>query len=692
MNQISLLALHVTDRLLYREEHRKRASKLDFPCAFFSTSDPSRSQSTKPPSRSTSKSKYQDMVMPTKTFDGEEESDIAEPVKAPKSAAKTPRKPRSTSSSSTRKSSAKTPKSKSRSTSRSGLKDVAEDDEEEDAEPEPPATVKKKARSRSKSVIRSDALTEDDEEVEVQPPPTVKKKPRSRSKSVAKEVVEVGNETDGQTEPPATVKKKSRTQLKSIPKSEVEAEVAITQEETRKPSRSKSRKPIQQTEDEEEEEAPRKPPRAKSKMAVASESEEPARKPSRSKAKPSIAPILPDEDAPRKTSRTKPNSKAPDPEREQISEVAAKASRPPSRHEEAPKPPTKAKHQRTASKSTAKAPIAVSEAESVEQDEPITAVQPKKKASSKSQPPPPVEATDLFNEDVVMDNHELAPSPPLSSKSASTTELPPLFVPKRKTPSAAPNKPSSQSTGKEKPASKSKPTPQAPKPMKVVEISSDEESDAPKSEKENKPKDGLHRGKENPHVPPKTHTLLQPSIPQLQFSTPPRPISAQGKLRKKPIIVETVQPPEAAHSPSLLTIPENNGDVSMGDVGSDVDQRVDDAPAPSTPLRPMIQLTPPNGIVPNATQPNPQRSPTPPNSSHNILVAAPTAPPFMPPLSRLPFTPLHSLSDAELDMTVEEWIRYQMDVEFDKFRRDGERELQQFKKKAEDVRKIIEGL
>jgi len=62
-------------------------------------------------------------------------------------------------------------------------------------------------------------------------------------------------------------------------------------------------------------------------------------------------------------------------------------------------------------------------------------------------------------------------------------------------------------------------------------------------------------------------------------------------------------------------------------------------------------------------------------------------PPVIPALSKLPFTSLQSLSEAELDMTVEEWIRYQMDVEYDKFRRDGDRELQRFRNQAEEVRK-----
>jgi len=41
---------------------------------------------------------------------------------------------------------------------------------------------------------------------------------------------------------------------------------------------------------------------------------------------------------------------------------------------------------------------------------------------------------------------------------------------------------------------------------------------------------------------------------------------------------------------------------------------------------------------------------------------------------------------------VEEWIRYQVEVEFDKLRREGERELLRFKVRVEEVRKVIERL
>ncbi|KAK0489344.1 hypothetical protein IW261DRAFT_1326654 [Armillaria novae-zelandiae] len=65
---------------------------------------------------------------------------------------------------------------------------------------------------------------------------------------------------------------------------------------------------------------------------------------------------------------------------------------------------------------------------------------------------------------------------------------------------------------------------------------------------------------------------------------------------------------------------------------------------------------------------------------------------FLPPLALESFVPLENLTEAELSMTVEEWIRYQMGVEYEKFKQDGERELAAFERKAEEVRKAIEAL
>ena len=98
----------------------------------------------------------------------------------------------------------------------------------------------------------------------------------------------------------------------------------------------------------------------------------------------------------------------------------------------------------------------------------------------------------------------------------------------------------------------------------------------------------------------------------------------------------------------------------------------------------------------DTTPSTPQRS-LPQTPPKKVIISSPKAVPsttveLIPALSKLPSIPLHTLTEAELDMTVEEWIRYQMDVEYDKFRRDGERELQRFRNQAEEVRKAIEGL
>ena len=96
----------------------------------------------------------------------------------------------------------------------------------------------------------------------------------------------------------------------------------------------------------------------------------------------------------------------------------------------------------------------------------------------------------------------------------------------------------------------------------------------------------------------------------------------------------------------------------------------------------MPQLTqdePPTGNTVKTPSPPPTKATTP-------------EPQIMPALSRIPYLPLQAVTDAELDMTVEEWIRYQMEIEYDKLKRDGERELARFKARAEEARMIIESL
>jgi hypothetical protein len=161
----------------------------------------------------------------------------------------------------------------------------------------------------------------------------------------------------------------------------------------------------------------------------------------------------------------------------------------------------------------------------------------------------------------------------------------------------------------------------------------------------------------NNHVYPAPSTL-QHSLPQ----TPPKTLlPALSKLVVQPHnplpSVPAVSPIQAIDVVAPEPEPETNSHVYT---------------APSTLQRSLPQ-TPPKVIFP--------------------LKAAPsTTVELIPALSKLPSIPLHTLTEAELDMTVEDWIRYQMDVEYDKFRRDGERELQRFRNQAEEVRKTIEGL
>ncbi|KAJ7065276.1 hypothetical protein C8F01DRAFT_982666 [Mycena amicta] len=62
---------------------------------------------------------------------------------------------------------------------------------------------------------------------------------------------------------------------------------------------------------------------------------------------------------------------------------------------------------------------------------------------------------------------------------------------------------------------------------------------------------------------------------------------------------------------------------------------------------------------------------------------------FVPPLATDPFVNLESLTEAEQEMTVEEWVRYQMGIEHDRFQRDGERQLLSFERRADEVRRAI---
>jgi hypothetical protein len=50
------------------------------------------------------------------------------------------------------------------------------------------------------------------------------------------------------------------------------------------------------------------------------------------------------------------------------------------------------------------------------------------------------------------------------------------------------------------------------------------------------------------------------------------------------------------------------------------------------------------------------------------------------------------LADGERMMTVEQWIRREIEVEYERLRRDGEMKIRMFEERAEQVRRQIEAL
>jgi hypothetical protein len=66
--------------------------------------------------------------------------------------------------------------------------------------------------------------------------------------------------------------------------------------------------------------------------------------------------------------------------------------------------------------------------------------------------------------------------------------------------------------------------------------------------------------------------------------------------------------------------------------------------------------------------------------------------PFQPPLAVLPIERIQGMTEVELSMTVEEWIRHEMQVQYDTFKADGERKIHAFQERAKSTRKAIESM
>ncbi len=483
------------------------------------------------------------------------------------------------------------------------------------------------------------------------------------------EVEEEEEEEEQPAEAPPTVKKKTRSTSKSVARAEITAqsdngEVPVAKT-NRKPSRSraKSRAPI---EVESEEEESGKSSKLNSK-ALNFQNE-----------------VTPDQ--PRKAARksSKPRVVEVDVESDKEEVTVATAKQPSKRG--------KAKRIALRSRSKSKAPPPTNEEPQAKHEPDETGPPPTTKA--KEQVPP---AQDLFNDDVFIEDHVPPPSsPPPTRQVAPTTELPPLIIPKRTTNVEAQMKDSSlpasaETSGDLAPATENdkereKKKLGRPPKVKATTVSSqvkDANAGIATTTKSSKPPSKqatkiveVSSDEEVEEVKPNVKTG------KLVKKVPPSASASQEKENRR---IEQSKPQDS------IDVSMDSAQESKHETGVDVEMEM--PTAPSTPPRPvkstLVQAWPKPHTPPSSQAVDIPDENTAITSGTTTIIAEPL---FVPPLSRLPFMPLHTLSEAELDMTVEEWIRYQIEVEQDRFKRDGERELERFKKRAEEVRRVIEGL
>ena len=98
--------------------------------------------------------------------------------------------------------------------------------------------------------------------------------------------------------------------------------------------------------------------------------------------------------------------------------------------------------------------------------------------------------------------------------------------------------------------------------------------------------------------------------------------------------------------------------------------------------------------------PSPPPAPAIPGTPHQTPISSHPSQPdeptmtstVIPPLSTTPLNRIVSVTENELDMTVEEWIRHEMGLQYGNFKADGERMINLFKEKTIEVRRIIHAL
>ncbi|KAI1798134.1 hypothetical protein LXA43DRAFT_10498 [Ganoderma leucocontextum] len=490
-------------------------------------------------------------------------------------------------------------------------------------------------------------VPEPDKKKRGRPPKSATAKPATKGKPKKAEVkVEDEEEVEVDTEPPpAPPAKKSHARTRSKANLESDAEVAAPSKGTHKRTKSTSKTKVKRDEDEDEVPVVLAPAsKRKGKQRAKEDEEDP----------PSAPPAMPKG---RAISRSKHEGSEDEdivPAAEDLSHNRANGVRSSTSGESNVASERKSSLSDDAGYATAEAHLEVDRMEV--DDEPAP---PPPKPTRKTQPPP-----------------SKAPQPPPRANSRSTpsgsdgSQRPSPVINGVRSSSAAP--PSSCTSSSRPPSKLSVARMSTKDSLKVIEIDSD--------------------GDGSPERPTKSQPKTKLPVSRAESTVSVNGVTKPtGQAPKKKLQVEVVMPPKA---PKLA----NSDDVQMRD---ERPARPPPRPprSPSRPTRPEPDIPVPGtpvSAVHRSAHPSPERDAgreedAPMERDADAIPAAPTSPStYHPFLAQFPIEKLVSLTEEETEMTLEQYIRREMELQYVQVKADGERRIEEFKQKAAETRKLIE--
>ena len=504
-------------------------------------------------------------------------------------------------------------------------------------------------------------------EPETEPQPEKKKRGRppksTGAKTAAKtkpkkeeEDEETGQEVGAEPAPPAATKKThARTRSKANLQSDTEAAAPLTSKGTHTRTKSTSKVKVKQEEGEGEGEdeapvaaapAPKKKGKQRAPEVVENENEDPPSAPpakpkgkassrSKTKAKPEPEPEVSEEDAasaPNHSSHIRANSGRIVGQRESNSASERKSSL-----------------SEDAGYATAEAPA---EADQMEVDGGPAASPPhptkkaKAPASSVSQPVPRTNSRATPADGDIGQR----PSPVVNGVRSSSAAPPSSRPPGKLSVARAPTKDS----------------------LKVIEIDSDGDGSPERPLKpQSKAKAPPSRQESTASVNGAKKPASQTSKKKLQVEVvvprkTPQPGSSEDVRMQDDIFASP--PPRPPRSPDRLTKPE--------------------PPVPGTPVSAVRRSAPPSperdaGGDGDVHMSSNEEADTVPSAS-----ASPRT--YHPFLAQFPIEKLASLTEEEMEMTLEQYVRREMELQYAQLKADGERRIEEFKQKAAETRRLIE--